>query len=76
MRPDALDLAASASPILDKTGASARESRRSRRRLEDDRFLRGLGRYLDDIPAEGQGGGGHEHGSKTPAPGVKLLPKP
>ncbi|TDM67946.1 hypothetical protein CEE99_13615, partial [Lactobacillus crispatus] len=35
----------------------------------------GVSRWID-IPAEGQGGGGHEHGSKTPAPGVKLLPKP
>lgn len=34
----------------------------------------GVSRWID-IPAEGQGGG-HDHGSKTPAPGVKLLPKP
>ncbi len=34
----------------------------------------GVSRWID-IPAEGQGGG-HERGSKTPAPGVKLLPKP
>lgn len=33
----------------------------------------GVSRWID-IPAEGQGGG-HDHGSKTPAPGVKLLPK-
>jgi uncharacterized protein YcnI len=34
----------------------------------------GTSRWID-IPAEGQGGG-HSHGSKTPAPGVKLMPKP
>ena len=33
----------------------------------------GVSRWID-IPAEGQGGG-NDHGSKTPAPGVKLLPK-
>ena len=35
----------------------------------------GVSRWID-IPAEGQGGGGHDHGSKTPAPGVKLISKP
>ncbi|MGY4479434.1 YcnI family copper-binding membrane protein [Bradyrhizobium sp. USDA 3364] len=33
----------------------------------------GVSRWID-IPPDGQGGG-HDHGSKTPAPGVKLLPK-
>lgn len=33
----------------------------------------GVSRWID-VPAEGQGSG-HDHGSKTPAPGVKLLPK-
>ncbi|WP_197086843.1 DUF1775 domain-containing protein [Bradyrhizobium sp. LTSPM299] len=33
----------------------------------------GVSRWID-IPAEGQGGG-HDRGNKTPAPGVKLLPK-
>jgi uncharacterized protein YcnI len=32
----------------------------------------GVSRWID-IPADGQGG--HDHGSKWPAPGVKLLPK-
>jgi periplasmic copper chaperone A len=32
----------------------------------------GVSRWID-IPAEGHGG--HDHGSKSPAPGVKLLPK-
>jgi len=34
----------------------------------------GVSRWID-IPAGGEGGG-HDHGSKTPAPGLKLLPKP
>jgi uncharacterized protein YcnI len=33
----------------------------------------GVSRWID-IPAEGHGG--HHHGSKSPAPGVKLMPKP
>ncbi|KRQ09399.1 hypothetical protein AOQ73_10180 [Bradyrhizobium pachyrhizi] len=33
----------------------------------------GVSRWID-TPADGQGGG-HDHGSKTPAPGVNLLPK-
>ena len=34
----------------------------------------GISRWID-IPAEGQGG--HDHsGGKSPAPGVKLMPKP
>lgn len=33
----------------------------------------GVSRWID-IPAEGQGG--HSHDSKSPAPGVKLMPKP
>ena len=49
-----MNLADTASPPVHKRGGAARESVRSRRRLEDDRFLRGRGRYLDDIPAEGQ----------------------
>lgn len=34
--------------------ASRREAGRSRRRIEDDRFLRGLGCYVDDLPTTGQ----------------------
>ncbi|QOZ29830.1 YcnI family protein [Bradyrhizobium sp. CCBAU 51753] len=34
----------------------------------------GVSRWID-IPSAGQDGG-HGHGSKTPAPGVRLLPKP
>ena len=33
----------------------------------------GISRWID-IPAEGPGG--HDHGGKSPAPGVKLMPKP
>jgi uncharacterized protein YcnI len=33
----------------------------------------GVSRWID-IPSAGQDGG-HDHGSKTPAPGVKLVPK-
>jgi uncharacterized protein YcnI len=33
----------------------------------------GVSRWID-IPAEGNAG--HDHGSKSPAPGVKLMPKP
>jgi uncharacterized protein YcnI len=33
----------------------------------------GVSRWID-IPAAGQGG--HDHGGKSPAPGVKLMPKP
>ena len=33
----------------------------------------GVSRWID-IPAGGQGG--HDHGSKSPAPGLKLMPKP
>ena len=33
----------------------------------------GISRWID-IPAEGRVG--HDHGSKTPAPGLKLMPKP
>ena len=33
----------------------------------------GISRWID-IPAEGQSG--HDEGSKSPAPGVKLMPKP
>ena len=33
----------------------------------------GISRWID-IPAEGHGG--HDHGGKSPAPGVKLMPKP
>jgi uncharacterized protein YcnI len=37
---------------------------------------KGVSRWID-IPAAGtSGGGGHSHDSKTPAPGVKLVPKP
>jgi uncharacterized protein YcnI len=36
----------------------------------------GISRWID-IPAEGQAGQtGHDEGSKSPAPGVKLMPKP
>ena len=36
----------------------------------------GISRWID-IPAEGQPGQtGHDEGSKSPAPGVKLMPKP
>jgi len=36
----------------------------------------GISRWID-IPAEGQAGQtGHDQGSKSPAPGVKLMPKP
>jgi periplasmic copper chaperone A len=35
----------------------------------------GISRWID-IPAEGQGGQSHDHGSKSPAPGLKLTPKP
>jgi uncharacterized protein YcnI len=36
----------------------------------------GISRWID-IPAEGQAGhAGHDHDSKSPAPGVKLMPKP
>ncbi|MBR0829396.1 YcnI family protein [Bradyrhizobium manausense] len=37
---------------------------------------KGVSRWID-IPAAGAGAGsGHSHDSKTPAPGVKLVPKP
>lgn len=35
----------------------------------------GVSRWID-IPAQGQGAHGHSHDNKTPAPGVKLMPKP
>ena len=36
----------------------------------------GISRWID-IPAEGQAGQtGHDQGSKSPAPGVRLMPKP
>ncbi|MBR1120671.1 DUF1775 domain-containing protein [Bradyrhizobium lablabi] len=34
----------------------------------------GVSRWID-IPAEGQGGHSHDPGSKSPAPGLKLMPK-
>jgi uncharacterized protein YcnI len=33
----------------------------------------GVSRWID-IPTAGHGG--HDHGSKSPAPGLKLMPKP
>jgi len=33
----------------------------------------GISRWID-IPADGRGG--HDHGGKSPAPGVKLMPRP
>jgi uncharacterized protein YcnI len=35
----------------------------------------GVSRWID-IPAAGQGGHSHDHGSKSPAPGLKLTPRP
>jgi periplasmic copper chaperone A len=35
----------------------------------------GVSRWID-IPAAGQGGHSHDHGSKSPAPGLKLMSKP
>ena len=35
----------------------------------------GVSRWID-IPAAGQGGHSHDHGSKSPAPGLKLIAKP
>ena len=35
----------------------------------------GVSRWID-IPAEGHAGHSHDHGSKSPAPGLKLLPRP
>ena len=35
----------------------------------------GVSRWID-IPAQGHGAHGHSHDNKTPAPGVKLMPKP
>jgi periplasmic copper chaperone A len=35
----------------------------------------GVSRWID-IPTAGEGGHSHGHGSKSPAPGLKLMPKP
>ena len=46
------------------------ESGRSRRRVEDDRFLRGQGRFLDDLP---QAGALHGYVLRSPHAHARLL---